>query len=261
MSQDTPPETGLTARSETESAIPPEAELMRLARHAAGMTVQAAAEASRAIDGKGISAAYWGNVERGEGTSRGQHAEVRASARVLAIMATVTGVTPARLKAAGREDAADLLDEMQRRREAAGARRARHRAPGPDGDDWLPPISAERREQAQPVREEILLRRGRWREQYALAHPGISVDDIPEPPGAELFPDSDEDARTWDGRAGVLSVQERVWLIAALRAREAARGRTADTGLGPSSQLGRKLRSPDHHDAPADTSGLRSGIA
>ena len=103
-----------------------------------GLTVQGAAEASRALDGKGVSAAYWGNVERGEGTSRGQAVDVHASPRVLATMARVTGVTPEQLKGTGREDAADLMEEILRREETAGARQGRHRASRTPGDGWLP---------------------------------------------------------------------------------------------------------------------------
>jgi hypothetical protein len=96
-------------------------------------------------------------------------------------------------------------------------------APPPDPDeDWLPPLSAEETARARPYSDEILLRRGDWRAAYASAHPGIEVSEIPEAPGAELFPDSPEDAAMWDGRASSLSVRQRVWLIAALRAREAA---------------------------------------
>jgi hypothetical protein len=103
-------------------------------------------------------------------------------------------------------------------------------APGADSG-WLPPLGADAIARARPYADQVFMARSDWRAAYAAAHPGIAVSDIPEPPGAELFPDSDEDARTWDGRAGVLSVQERVWLIAALRAREAARERQAGTGL------------------------------
>src|SRR5437879_6113997 len=61
MGQDIPP-------------APPEAEVIRLAREATGMTAQSAAEASKAQDpaGRGISAAYWRDVERGHGGRRGE---------------------------------------------------------------------------------------------------------------------------------------------------------------------------------------------
>ena len=51
--------------------MPPEADVIRLAREAMDMTAQDAAEASRARDGKGVSAAYWRDVERGYGAGEG----------------------------------------------------------------------------------------------------------------------------------------------------------------------------------------------
>src|SRR5580693_4763055 len=95
--------------------IPPEAEVIRLAREAMDMTAQDAAEASRARDGKGVSAAYWRDVERGHGGRRGQRVPTRASARALAAMARVVGVVPAQLAEAGRGDAARVLEEILRR--------------------------------------------------------------------------------------------------------------------------------------------------
>jgi hypothetical protein len=113
------------------------------------------------------------------------------------------------------------------------ARPARETVPSPPSADggWLPPLGADAIARARPYADMIFMARSDWRAGYAAAHPGIAVSDIPEPPGGELFPDSDDDARTWDGRAAVLSVQERVWLIAALRAREStARQRATETG-------------------------------
>lgn len=89
--------------------------MIRLAREAMDMTALSAAEASRARDGKGISAAYWRDVERGYGGRRGQRVPVRASARALAAMARVVGVMPAQLAEADREDAARVLKEALRR--------------------------------------------------------------------------------------------------------------------------------------------------
>jgi hypothetical protein len=96
-------------------AAPPEADVIRLARDAAGMTAQSAAEATRTHDAKGVSAAYWRDVERGSGGRRGQRVATRASARALAAMARVVGVMPAQLAAANREDAARVLEEILRR--------------------------------------------------------------------------------------------------------------------------------------------------
>ncbi len=102
--------------------IPPEAEVIRLAREAMDMTAQSAAEASRAHDGKGVSAAYWRDVERGYGGRRGQRVPTRASARALAAMARVVGIEPALLARAGREDAARVLEEVLRREAGVFAR-------------------------------------------------------------------------------------------------------------------------------------------
>jgi hypothetical protein len=79
------------------------------------MTAQDAAEASRSQDGRGVSAAYWRDVERGYGGRRGQRVKVRASDRALAAMARVVGVQPSQLTGAGREDAARVLEEALRR--------------------------------------------------------------------------------------------------------------------------------------------------
>jgi len=102
-------------------AVPPEAEVIRLAREAADMTAQAAAETTRRHDAKGVSAAYWRDVERGYGGRRGQRVPTRASARALAAMARVVGVVPPQLAVAGREDAARVLEEIHRREQGAAA--------------------------------------------------------------------------------------------------------------------------------------------
>ena len=47
-----------------------------------------------------------------------------------------------------------------------------------------------------------------------------------------MFPGDEADAADWDRRAGLLSLEERVWLIAAIRAREEARERGQGTGTG-----------------------------
>lgn len=98
------------------SVPPPEAVLIRRARAAAHLTVEAAAEAVRSAGGK-ISASYWGDVERGQGGRRGARVSVQASPQILAHMARAVGLTPERLRAAGRanaSEAAEILDEMTR---------------------------------------------------------------------------------------------------------------------------------------------------
>ena len=133
------------------------------------MTAQSAAEASRKRDGKGVSPAYWRDVERGHGGRRGQRVPTRASARALAAMARVVGVQPAQLTGAGREDAARVLEEIMRREgsvpaaDAAGAADALAvtRTPPPrtalgiDEDDprWAPYIREVRAELAAATAE------------------------------------------------------------------------------------------------------------
>ena len=147
--------------------IPPEAEVIRLAREATGMTAQDAAEASRARDGKGVSAAYWRDVERGYGGRRGQRVPTRASARALAAMARVTGVAPAQLAGAGREDAARVLAEILRREGSVPPRPAPppRREAAPAGSD--PDLH--------PWRQQVL------REVYAVAGLSFGPGDVPEP--------------------------------------------------------------------------------
>lgn len=93
----------------------------------------------------------------------------------------------------------------------------RHARPEPPADrPWLPPLDAGTLDQARPFADAI------WQRLRELALQGVA-----DPSGAQLFPGNDADIATWDQRAGVMSVEERVWLIAALRAREAtAHGRT-----------------------------------
>lgn len=96
---------------EIPAAPPAEARLIRTAREAVGMT---AAQAAQATEGA-VSATYWRDVERGHGGRRGKQVPARASARLLAAMARVTGATPDQLAKAKREDAARVLEEILRR--------------------------------------------------------------------------------------------------------------------------------------------------
>lgn len=97
----------------TSETPPPEALLIRTAREAAGMTAAQAAGATKGA--VSVSATYWRDVERGYGGRRGQRVPVRASDRLLAAMAHVTGVTPDQLAGAQRENAARVLTEILRR--------------------------------------------------------------------------------------------------------------------------------------------------
>jgi hypothetical protein len=59
----------------------------------------------------------------------------------------------------------------------------------------------------------------------ALAARGIT-----DPSGSQMFPDDPQDAQTWDGIGARLDIRDRVWLIADLRRRAAARGDRSGTG-------------------------------
>lgn len=131
--------------------------------------------------------------------------------------------------------------------EPAPARAPRQVRPAPPGGDgWLPPLDEGRLAGARPYADEIYRDLISWTARYVAARPGTDPQAVPDPPGAELFPDSREDAATWDLRADLMTVEERVWLIAALRSRQAAaRSRGSGTGLG----AGRHSR-PDVTDWP-----------
>src|SRR5689334_7915547 len=93
---------------------PPEAEVIRLARMAARLAPAEAAARVRAAGGK-ISDSYWRDVERGHGGRRGRRVPVRVSDDLLPQMAAAVGVTPDQLRKAGREKAAQVLEEILRR--------------------------------------------------------------------------------------------------------------------------------------------------
>jgi hypothetical protein len=163
--------------------------VIRLAREAMDMTAQDAAEASRARDGKGVSAAYWRDVERGHGGRRGQRVPTRASARALAAMARVVGVRPAQLAGAGREDAARVLEEILRRE---GPPRALAAVPSPPASlepgpgDIFPDVEPE-------MRPMIDAKLPALRHLYRLA-----AIKSPDMSGTAIFTDSPHEAERWD---------------------------------------------------------------
>jgi len=212
MGQDIPP-------------APPEAEVIRLARKATGMTAEDAAAASKAHapSGRGVGSTYWLDVERGRGGRRGEQVPIRASDRALAAMARAVGVEPRHLTGAGREDAARVLEEMLRRerRPAAARMPATHlpaaeafaRQMGVDPDDPSDPWAA-------PVRNEI---------KAAKEMHGSGVT------GSQVFhgrPWSYIEAGIWDDRR--LSEDSKILAIASMRAQRAQyeAGRSGTAGLG-----------------------------
>ena len=95
-------------------------------------------------------------------------------------------------------------------------------ADGPDG--WEPPIAdpasrAADAPYAAPVLDRLL---------------ELADDGILDPSGAQMFPDSPDDARAWDGPGSwVRSPRDRAWFIAEIRRWEAGRGGQAgNSGTG-----------------------------
>jgi transcriptional regulator with XRE-family HTH domain len=70
----------------------------------------------------GLSEGRWRQITGGyQVVSPGIYAEVRGPAATVARMAAVAGVTPAQLRAAGRDDAAKLLATQRDRKQETGA--------------------------------------------------------------------------------------------------------------------------------------------
>jgi len=88
---------------------PPEADLIRLARQARGLSPEEAAERTPVR----IKGFRWRQIEKGYKGKVGESDRVQAPATTLAHMAFTVGVTPSRLTEAGREDAAKILREIQ----------------------------------------------------------------------------------------------------------------------------------------------------
>lgn len=199
-------------------AAPPEARLIRLAREASGMTAQDAAEATKAHDGKGVSAAYWRDVERGSGGRRGQRVPTRASARALAAMASVVGIQPPQLSEAGREDAARVLGEIQRREPVL--RLAPERL-----DDRRPAVTEAMAAAMEPYHRVIQ----RYIARARAKHPGQRLT------GEQVFEDSPVDQATWNDLSPGRSDDLVGFLIASIwqeEAEQAAEKRRRDWGSG-----------------------------
>ncbi|MFE7272993.1 hypothetical protein [Streptomyces sp. NPDC057623] len=88
---------------------PPEADLIRLARQARGLSPEEAAERTPVR----IKGFRWRQIEKGFKGKVGESDPVKALPKTLAHMAHTVGVTPSRLVEAGREDAAQILREIQ----------------------------------------------------------------------------------------------------------------------------------------------------
>ena len=142
-------------------------------------------------------------------------------------MAAVVGVEPAQLTAAGREDAARVLEEILRRERPTPLHAP---APGAPAAPPAPPgfVTDEIKEQAQSYADEI------WEQLWMLAGnraPDPSGDgQPPDPGGAALFGPGTHDQLVWDSAAGH-SPLGKTWLIAVLRWGQAEQGRAQGTGL------------------------------
>lgn len=95
--------------SADELQPPPEASLIRLARQARGLSPETAADLTPIR----LRGGRWRQIENGY-ERKNPPKPVRAPDLTLAHMAQVVGVSPERLAEAGREDAAEILREIQR---------------------------------------------------------------------------------------------------------------------------------------------------
>jgi transcriptional regulator with XRE-family HTH domain len=94
-------------------APPPWGALITAALASEGMSAREAARRA------GLSEGRWRQITGGyQVVSPGIYAEVRGPASTLARMAAVAGVTPAQLRASGRDDAAQILASQHDRRPA-----------------------------------------------------------------------------------------------------------------------------------------------
>ncbi len=120
---------------------PPWGALIAAALRRAGLSAREAARRA------GLSEGRWRQITSGyQVVSPGVYAEVRGPAATLARMAAVAGVTPAELRAAGREDAADEL--------------ARQYQPQPDTTDILERVRAMDSNQTRELLATIALQLG-----------------------------------------------------------------------------------------------------
>ena len=196
-----------------EPPAPPEAALLYRARSGLRISIREAARRA------GISENRWRQVEAGYQVVRaGIRVPARATAATLARMALTVMVTPAQLTAAGREDAADVLEEM-RRREGSTVSGPPARTAPPDRKLPVLGLDPGEEEALQPYLLELT------RELYAAAGlqlgPGREVPDLPEVeellsslPGSRIFR-ADYEVRIWD--TIVLNAWEKRRLIATLR--------------------------------------------
>jgi transcriptional regulator with XRE-family HTH domain len=170
--------------------LPPEASLIGVAREAARLTIPEAARRAR------ISKARWSQVESGRDGDK----IARAKPGTLARMAHVTGITPEDLRTVERADAAKVLEEILRRElpapvAPAGQYSDGAQPPQPDAAS-LARFSPEMLERMRPHLATIGVRV----ESARRARVAAALDPA-DASGTEVFPDSPEDAISWDNLA------------------------------------------------------------
>jgi hypothetical protein len=135
----------------------------------------------------------------------------------IAHMAYAVGLSPERLESEGqRLDAAEILREILHRKvEAADAPAVILAGSLPSAPMDNPARESATYPYAIPI----------WEQVVRLAAQGIT-----DPAGSQMFPDSPHDAKAWDGIGSRLDIGDRVWLIADLRRRAAARNRQTSAG-------------------------------
>lgn len=189
----------------------PEGQLIRQVRDLSIPRLSIRAAAKRI----GLSAEQWGYVERGyRPAGAGQPPRpFSPPATTLAKMAHALEIAPERLESEGqRPDAAEILREILHREvEAADATAAVL----PSAPSWPPARVAADRPWFDPINER----------RVELAARGIAY-----PTGAQMFGEGTEDAQAWDGDFAPLPVGDKVWAIADMRRRAAARNPLAAPG-------------------------------
>jgi len=166
----------------------------------------------------GLSAEQWGYVERGyRPAGAGQPPRpFSPPAATLAKMAHALRITPERLESEGqRPDAAEILREILHHEvEAADAARAAETLT----------VAKSNRIQSPPMTDPARIASDRpWFDTINERRVALAARGITDPSGAQMFPDSPDDAKAWDGIGARLDIGDRVWFIADLQRRAAER--------------------------------------
>ncbi len=192
----------------------PEGQLIRQVRDLSIPRLSIRAAAKRI----GLSAEQWGYVERGyRPAGAGQPPRpFSPPAATLAKMAHALRITPERLESEGqRPDAAEILREILHHEvEAADAARAAETLT----------VAKSNRIQSPPMTDPARIASDRpWFDTINERRVALAARGITDPSGAQMFPDSPDDAKAWDGIGARLDIGDRVWFIADLQRRAAER--------------------------------------